>query len=254
MEYAVGGSLGDKLQDIQKTNQPITMKESLEIIKDITNGLAVLHENQIVHRDLKPNNILFDKNGHAKVADLGLAQLPGGASMRSRFSSMAEEHPGTPAYMSPEQENSNKVLRPSSDIYAIGLIWFEILIGKNYNLLRPGTQVKEYRTDVEKEANDLIFEMLQEEPKKRPWDGGELLMRLQKLEQALEAEKERQAKQKHVEEQEEQQKERERKEKEDNQRRQEQAGIQKQVEEAWLRQKENEDKDRSNPSCTCQQS
>ena len=191
MEYAQGGSLGEKLEKAQKTGQPISVAESIAIIIEIARGLAELHENQIIHRDLKPNNILFDKIGRAKVADLGLAQIPGGASMRSRFSSMAEEHPGTPAYMSPEQENTNKVLRPSSDIYALGLIWFEILSGKNYNLLRPGTQVWQYREDVDDGLNDLIVGMLSKDPEKRLWDGGELLMQLENLKQAQEQEKQK---------------------------------------------------------------
>ena len=85
--------------------------------------------------------------------------------------------------MSPEQENTNKVLRPSSDIYALGLIWFEILSGKNYNLLRPGTQLLEYLPEALGEVNDLISNMLDEDPKNRPWNGAELLPWLEKLEQ-----------------------------------------------------------------------
>ena len=247
MEYAPGGSLGEKLEKAQKAGHPISVAESIAIIKDIARGLAVLHENQIVHRDLKPNNILFDKNGRAKVADLGLAQIPGGASMRSRFSSMAEEHPGTPAYMSPEQENTNKVLRPSSDIYALGLIWFEILSGKNYNLLMPGTSIDEFCTDVKEEVKNLIAEMLEEEPRSRPWDGEKLLIRLRQIEQEQEQIKQKQAEQQRREKEDQQQRieeeqRRERREKEENLRRLEEVASQKQEEEARLQQIEEKSK------------
>lgn len=170
--------------------------------------------------------------------------------MRSRFSSMAEEHPGTPAYMSPEQENSNKVLRPSSDIYALGLIWFEILSGKNYNLLMPGTLITEFRTDVEEPVNDLINEMLQEEPRKRPWDGEKLLSRLQPLEAAQEREKQRRVEQQQEEQrqqqkriEEEQRRDKARKEQEENVRLVEQAARQKKEEVASFRQRENDEKE-----------
>jgi serine/threonine-protein kinase len=121
------------------------------------------------------------------------------------------------------------------------VIAFEILTGVNYNMVRPGTRLTEYRTDVEKEVNNLISEMLQEEPRKRPWDGGELLVRLQKLDHARKVEKDRQAEQKRREE--EQRQERERREREEDELRKEQAVRQKQEEEArrsWLEKEEKE--------------
>jgi len=104
MEYASGGSLKEKLNQFISEEKVFSVDKSLKIIHDIALGLAVLHNirNLIIHRDLKPGNILFDGEGLAKIADLGLAQVPGGMSIRTRLGSLAQPHPGTPAYMSPE--------------------------------------------------------------------------------------------------------------------------------------------------------
>ena len=97
--------------------------------------------------------------------------------MRSRMGSLAEmsPHPGTPDYMSPEQRDTYAALQPPSDIYALGLILFEMLAGKNPYYLRPGTNVKDLQSEVSEEINSMVSRMLEKEPEKRLWDGGELL-------------------------------------------------------------------------------
>ncbi len=115
-----------------------TIGQAIQLGKDVASGLAELHPEDIVHRDLKPNNILFDARGQSKVADLGLAQTPGGFSQRSLLGSLSPKHPGTPGYMSPEQEKTTDYLRPASDVYALGVVLFEALTGRNCNLA-PGT-------------------------------------------------------------------------------------------------------------------
>jgi len=141
---------------------------------EVADGLAALHELDIVHRDLKPSNILFDQNGHAKVADLGLAQAHSSDSLRSQLSN-PRPHPGTPAYMSPEQENTNKYLTPASDVYALGLVLFEVLTGRVYRNQRPGTRARELRQDVPLWLDALLARMLSPEPEKRPWNGREAM-------------------------------------------------------------------------------
>ena len=183
MEYASSGNLEDKLIDMQAEENVYTVEESLRIIHDIAIGLAVLHDKRspIVHRDLKPSNILFDGEGNAKIADLGLAQVPGGLSQRTRLGSLAQPHPGTPAYMSPEQENSFNMLRPTSDIYSLGLIWFEMLSGVNYKMQPPGTRIEEFCEEVSKEIQNLIENMLEKDVEVRIWNGHFLLTRLENL-------------------------------------------------------------------------
>ena len=176
MEYAAGGSLADRLLQLRRANQPMPIDEVLKVALDVANGLAALHNRDIVHRDLKPSNILFDSNGNAKVADLGLAQVAGGPSLRSTGSSVALPHPGTPAYMSPEQETTTVYLKPNSDVYALGLVLFEMLAGRNYKHVKPGMRASALRADNPAWIDDLLVCMLADEPHRRPWDGAEVAM------------------------------------------------------------------------------
>ena len=170
MEYASGGSLAARLEQVRATNQPMTVEQAQQVALEVAGGLAALHSIDIIHRDLKPSNILFDEQGHARVADLGLAQVPGGPSQRSQLS-VPLPHPGTPGYMSPEQENSGKTLKPPSDIYSLGLVLFEMLTGRNYTFLEPGTRAASLRAEVPPALDDLLAKMLSEAPKDRPWNG-----------------------------------------------------------------------------------
>jgi len=183
MECAAGGTLRERIAELTAQQEWMQIEEALEITKSIANGLAALHQRQIVHRDLKPSNILFNKEGIVKIADLGLAQIPGGMSQRSRLGSMVEfqYHPGTPDYMSPEQRERFSALQPPSDIYATGLILFEMLTGKNPYYLEPGTRIRDERPEINPELNDLVQDMLQDDPRKRPWDGKRLAERIEKI-------------------------------------------------------------------------
>jgi serine/threonine protein kinase len=159
MEYCPGGSLNDRLGRARKEAQPVPLDECLRISVDVAQGLSAVHQLDAVHRDLKPSNILFDLKGRAKVADLGLAQVPGGPSARSQLSQPLP-HPGTSGYMSPEQEHSGAALKPPSDVYALGLILFELLSGRNYGYLKPGTRVQSLRLEVPAWLDDLLARML----------------------------------------------------------------------------------------------
>ncbi len=174
MEYASGGSLADRIVRARKSGVFIPIDEVIKLALEMTEGLSAIHALDVVHRDLKPSNILFDAQGRAKVGDLGLAQVPGGPSMRSRLSQSAP-HPGTPAYMSPEQENTYGHLAPASDIYALGAVLFEVLTGRVVKNLRPGTPVNTLRAEVLPWLNDLLARMLADNPRERPWDGAETL-------------------------------------------------------------------------------
>ncbi len=179
MEYAEQGSLRQRMDRLKKEGRHFSVEEAVKIGIDIASGLSALHQKDVIHRDLKPSNILFDADGRAKVADLGLAQVPGGASMRSQLS-IPKPHPGTPAYMSPEQETAGSYLRPSSDIYSLGLILFEMLTGRGYKSLRPGTRLKSLAEDVPEWMDDVLARMLSENPRDRQWDGAEVADDLRK--------------------------------------------------------------------------
>ncbi len=174
MDYAPGGSLQQRLDAVRrKVEPPIAIAEAVRITREVALGLAALHALDAVHRDVKPSNILFAEDGRAMLADLGLAQAPGGPSMRSQLSE-AMPHPGTPDYMSPEQLGSHAALPPSSDIFALGRVLFEMLAGRQHRAVRPGTPVTKYRKDAPEWLVVLQDQMLAKSPEDRPWDGEEL--------------------------------------------------------------------------------
>ncbi len=179
MEYAPGGSLAQRIQKTRENGILIPISETLQIGADIAAGLGALHNIDIIHRDVKPGNILFDEYGYARLADLGLAQIPGGPSMRSQMS-IPLSHPGTPGYTSPEQNNSTDLLRPPSDIFSLGIVLFEMLTGRSYTLLRPGTRAKTLRAEIPVSLDNLLAIMLSRLPEDRPWDGYETETKLRK--------------------------------------------------------------------------
>ena len=170
MEYAPGGSLLELLQNQRQQQTPLPVAKAVQIGIDVAQGLAALHTLDVVHRDLKPSNILFDAQGRAKVADLGLAQIAHGPSMRSQLSRPLP-HPGTPAYMSPEQRATGDYLTSASDIFTLGVVLFEMLTGRVYRNLPAGTRARALRADVPAWLDDVLARMLDEDPKVRPWDG-----------------------------------------------------------------------------------
>jgi simple sugar transport system substrate-binding protein len=179
MEYAAGGSLREKMDRAKEKGHNFSAEETARIGLDIAEGLAALHAKDVIHRDVKPSNILFNADGNAKVADLGLAQVPGGPSLRSELS-VPPPHPGTPAYMSPEHANSNIYLSPPSDIYALGLILFEMMTGRNYKMLEPGKRLRDIQPEAPAWLDDLLARMLDENPRKRPWNGEKAAIELRK--------------------------------------------------------------------------
>jgi len=113
-----------------------------------------------VHRDIKPSNILFGGDGQARLADFGLAQT----LESSRLPGSRASHPGTAAYMSPEQESSNGYLTAGSDIYALGIVGFEMVTGARYRDQRPDTPARAISTQVPLWLDSVLLKALQKDP------------------------------------------------------------------------------------------
>ena len=114
MEYVDGEDLSSLLRRIGRFPE----ERGLEIARQICAGLAAAHERNVVHRDFKPANVMLDSAGLVRVTDFGLAGVAGEA-LRA----------GTPAYMAPEQLAGAEVTI-RSDIYALGLVLYELFTGK----------------------------------------------------------------------------------------------------------------------------
>lgn len=119
MRLMQGGSLAERLKD-----GPLPINEVSKILDRIGSALDRAHEAGIIHRDLKPGNILFDQYGDAYLADFGIARMANSSATLTGSGLI-----GTPAYMSPEQIEG-KVVDGRTDIYALGIIVFEMLTGE----------------------------------------------------------------------------------------------------------------------------
>lgn len=120
MRYMNGGSLAERIKA-----KVMTVEEAVKILGQIAPGLDEAHSKGIVHRDLKPSNILFDAKGMPYISDFGIAKL----SQSQASSVTGSAIIGTPAYMSPEQA-AGETVDGRSDIYALGIILFEMLTGR----------------------------------------------------------------------------------------------------------------------------
>jgi serine/threonine-protein kinase len=119
MRYMDGGSVDDMLAE-----GPIPPKRTLQILEQIAPALDYAHREDVLHRDLKPSNILLDANGDAYITDFGIARLLGVNTKQLTTSGVV----GTPSYMSPEQAQGH-ALDGRSDVYALGVVLFEMLTG-----------------------------------------------------------------------------------------------------------------------------
>src|SRR5882757_6305829 len=118
MEYVDGEDLNSLLRRIGRLPED----KALEISRKLCAGLAAAHDKGVLHRDLKPGNVMIDGRGQVLITDFGLAGMAGqveGGEIRN----------GTPAYMAPEQL-AGKEVSVQSDVYALGLVFYEMFTGK----------------------------------------------------------------------------------------------------------------------------
>lgn len=121
MAFVEGGDLAQ----ILKKNGRLTVERCVQFMEQLCEALQAAHSANVVHRDLKPQNILVDAGGHVYVSDFGLAKtLEANVSGITRTGAVL----GTPQYMSPEQVQG-KPVDNRTDLYALGLIFYEMLTG-----------------------------------------------------------------------------------------------------------------------------
>jgi serine/threonine-protein kinase len=117
---------GESLRDRLRRERQLAQYEALRIAGEAAQALQYAHEQGVIHRDLKPENILLTRDGSTLVADFGVAQALSGAEALTATGLAV----GTPAYMSPEQATGQAKLDVRTDIYSLGCVLYEMLVGE----------------------------------------------------------------------------------------------------------------------------
>lgn len=120
MQYVDGPNLKEYVRD----EGPLAVEEALSFARQILDGLAAIHDEGIVHRDVKPQNVLIDTGLQAKITDFGVAFVAVDPGLTETGMAV-----GTAAYMAPEQASGEQV-GPGADLYAVGVILYEMLTGR----------------------------------------------------------------------------------------------------------------------------
>ncbi|MEA3212535.1 MAG: eukaryotic-like serine/threonine-protein kinase [Chthoniobacter sp.] len=174
MEFVDGVNLRDLLRDGK-----LEPKQALAIVPEICDALQFAHEHGIVHRDIKPENILLDRHGRVKVADFGLAKLIGVAGDEAPGSSAmpatgalteAGKVMGTPSYMAPEQTEHPGEVDHRADIYALGVVLYQMLTGE-----LPGKRLEapSKKVQIDVRIDEIVLRALQKTPELRYQTAGE---------------------------------------------------------------------------------
>ena len=152
---------GETLRDLIQREERLTPERVVQIGVEMCQAIAAAWERDVVHRDIKPSNILLTQDGHAKLTDFGVAQL-GQVSQRTQSDS---HHPGTPAYMSPEQEQGYGYLDERSDLYSLGLVLYEALTGRSFK--RERVDARQLAPELPRELEKVVMRALESDPADR---------------------------------------------------------------------------------------
>ncbi len=140
LEFCPGGSL-----DGQLAKNPLAPRAAAKLVQALAEALHAAHTAKVLHRDLKPANVLLTEKGEPKVTDFGLAK-----KLDEQGATRTGSVMGTPSYMPPEQAEGKKDVGPAADVYSLGAILYECLVG------RPPFKAAT--------ALDTILQLLAEEP------------------------------------------------------------------------------------------
>ncbi|MGA0079267.1 MAG: Stk1 family PASTA domain-containing Ser/Thr kinase [Candidatus Nanopelagicus sp.] len=184
---------GTTLRDLLNESSPLSIEQAFQIINPVLSALSAAHKIGIIHRDIKPENILISRDGRIKVADFGLAR---NTSMAQTMTAESSVILGSVSYLSPEQVQRG-VADSRSDIYAMGILIFEMLTGsKPYDGETPIQiayrhvndripELVKIKSDIPKNLSDLIFSATSPNPDLRPRDAEELLNSMRQIQVEL---------------------------------------------------------------------
>ena len=169
MELLDGEDLGKVL-----ARERLTLSRALELLSQACAGLQVAHDRGVIHRDIKPENLFLTSEGVLKVMDFGIAKDTNQSS-KTRTGMIA----GTPAYMSPEQITGFARVTPLTDVYALGIVAYQMCTGDvpfSHAEMMPTLMMhvqqapeppKRRNPHIPAPLNDLILRLLEKDPERR---------------------------------------------------------------------------------------
>lgn len=167
MEHVDGSPLSSLIAEGR-----LDVPKAIEIVRQVCEALAYAHAQGVIHRDIKPSNILIDQTGRAKVADFGLARLDQAETASGALSmSRTGQFMGTPAYAAPEQVKDAARVDHRADIYALGVLLYEMLTG---DLPRGVFQPPSAKARTGPHLDDVVRRAMQERPEDRYQAAAEL--------------------------------------------------------------------------------
>ncbi len=172
MEYVEGQTLREAMGSGR-----LSLSEAPRIVLQILRAMEAAHQKDIIHRDLKPENILLDGRGHVKVADFGLAGMRGGEERHQLTATSVAM--GTINYMAPEQRRDARSVDQRADLFAVGVILYELLTGElpigRFRL--PSERL----SGLDPRFDRIVERLLQSDPEHRPHDASEVIAELEPL-------------------------------------------------------------------------
>ena len=176
MEYVEGKTL----KSLIKKRGALTLPEVIDIMLQLTNGIACAHDSYIIHRDIKPQNVLILDDGRVKITDFGIAMAMNNHELTQTNSVMGSVH-----YLPPEQANGNGSTI-KSDIYSLGILMYELLTGKLpfkgdnaveiaiKQMKEPIPSVRKENQDIPQSIENIILKACAKNPKNRYENVGEM--------------------------------------------------------------------------------
>ena len=176
MEYVAGEPLSRVMSG---TNQKLPLHAALQLAQEIAEALDYAHSHDVVHRDIKPANILITADGHAKIADFGVARL------NQELMTQPGQIVGSPAYMAPEQMSGGEA-DARSDLFSLGVILYSMITGfrpfqgnsartvcfKVMNV--EPVPVTSFEHDIPPQLNELIARAIAKDPRDRYQSGTDM--------------------------------------------------------------------------------
>src|SRR5262249_11345388 len=175
MEFIKGVTLDSILQE----RGPLPWREGVDLGIQVCEALHYAHERGIVHRDLKPSNLMVTAEGRVKLTDFGIAKDldPDATPLTATGRTL-----GTAAYMAPEQIRGAPAVSHKTDLYALGIVLYQMLVGKppfeggspvvlmHYHLNEPAPRPSGKVAEIPRALDELVVGLMAKAPSDRPWD------------------------------------------------------------------------------------